>query len=209
MPAAWSLGLRRTRSDNSLAAAVVEVLTEFQVPVATQAVRVLLTDRGRTVTAEHLSRLAAYEREDFLRTRLPPRVCSVIDVDANLISPRWWALGDWRLQRRIRTDDAKTIWLAVLGERLCHKLSDRHGPSQQLKNLALSTVARLLPEERYFESPLSRDDWLDLRRQIVEAHPGATHSLDGASSEQSEAEAKLKAAQTPAVDLYFGRRQPR
>src|SRR5262245_53632882 len=112
-----SSALRRTRGETSLAAATVELISEFDVPVQTQAVRVLLNERGRVVTAEHLGRLAAYERDDFLRTGLPPRLCSVIDVHAELVSPRWWALGQWPLQRRILTAESKSAWSAVLAAR--------------------------------------------------------------------------------------------
>lgn len=202
--------MRRARGEGSLAAATVDLLNDYNVPLPTHAVRILLNDHGRRVTAEHLSRLAAYEREDFLRTRLPPRLCSVIDADGNLMSPRWWARGEWRLQRRILTEDAKPTWFAVLAERLCHELSGRDGvPSDEIRTLALSTVALLLPEQRNFSVPLSGDDWLDLRAQVVNAHPGATHSLEGPTSAQHDAEADLKAADIPAVDLYFGRRRPR
>src|ERR671930_575608 len=109
-------GMRRARRPDSLAAAVVELLDGFESPLPTHAVRILLTDQGRAVTAEHLARVAAYERDDFLRTRMPPRLCSVIDADALLVSPRWWAIGSWRLQRRILTQDARTLWIAMLAE---------------------------------------------------------------------------------------------
>ena len=116
---------RRVRRPDSLATSVVAVLNEFQSPVPTDAMRVIVNDRGRNVTAEHLGRLAAYERQDYLRTFMPPRLCSVVDKDANAITPRWWALADWRLQRRIMTDDIKPIWFASLATILCRELADR------------------------------------------------------------------------------------
>src|SRR5215217_6335545 len=102
--------MRRARRAGSLAALTADLLDDYSVPLPTHAVRILLNDREHRVTAEHLSRLAAYEREDFLRTRMPPRLCSVVDTHANLVKPRWWARGEWRLQRRILTEDAKPIW---------------------------------------------------------------------------------------------------
>src|ERR1039458_6530711 len=109
---------------------MIGLLEEFQRPIPTDAVRVILNDRGRAVTAEHLGRLAAYEREMWLRTLSPPALCSVIDADAVAIRPRWWALGDWRLQRRIMADDVRPIWFASLGERLCLDLADRKSPQR-------------------------------------------------------------------------------
>jgi hypothetical protein len=201
--------MRRARGASSLAAATVDLLDEFNVPIPTPAVRILLNDRGREVTAEHLSRLAAYERQDFLRTRLPPRLCSAVDPDANLISPRWWARGDWRLQRRILTPDAKPIWLAVLTARLCHALSARDSvPSEAVTTLALGTVAQLLPEHRDFSLPLAPAEWSRLRTEVLNTHPAATHSLDSPTRAQHTAETALKAAGTSAVDLYFGRSAP-
>jgi hypothetical protein len=200
--------MRRARRAGSLAALTAELLNDYNVPLPTHAVRILLNDSGRhRVTAEHLSRLAAYERDDFLRTRMPPRLCSVIDTHATRVRPRWWACGEWRLQRRILTEDAKLIWLAVLGIRLCEDLSGRdNAPGGEVRTLALGTIARLIPERDFFD-PLASGDWLNLRRQLVDAHPGATHTLEGPTSAQHDAEETLKSGDTPAVDLYFGRSQ--
>jgi hypothetical protein len=184
---------------------VVQVLEEFQCPVPTDGVRVILVDRGRLVTAEHLGRLAAYERHDWLRTLLPPRLCSAIDRDASALRPRWWALGDWRLQRRIMTDDVRPIWFATIGERLCLELAERQDlPGTPLSTLALACAARAL-EASYFDVPVSRDDWLGLRRLIYDRHMGALSNRAGATGQQHNAEARLLQAGLPAVDLYFGR----
>jgi hypothetical protein len=196
--------MRRARRPDSLAASIVELLDVFATPVPTHAVRVLLADRGRTVSAEHLGRVAAYEREDFLRTRMPPRLCSAIDADGRLVKPRWWANGDWRLQRRILTEDAKPLWLAMLAERICWDLGQREQPAgPEIINLVRWAITRLGLENRY-ETPRSREGWTDLRSLVVSAYPGVTHSLDSPTTEQHEAEARLIAAGSPAVDLYFG-----
>jgi hypothetical protein len=196
---------RRARQPDSLASQLITLLEDFQSPVPTDAVRVILNDRGREVTAEHLGRLAAYEREMWLRTLSPPTLCSAIDINAVAIKPRWWALGDWRLQRRIMTDDVRPIWFAALGERLCLQLADRRntrgGP---LSTLALTCAARVLGE-RYFDVPLSSEGWLDLRRRIYEPYNGALNNRAGATGQQREAEARLTERRLPAVDLYFGR----
>jgi len=202
-------GMRRARRPDSLAAAIVELLETFQSPLPTHAVRILLTDQGRTVTAEHLARIAAYERDDFLRTRMPPRLCSVIDADALLVSPRWWANGSWRLQRRILTQDTKSLWIAMLAERLCRDLAQRPEPGRrEVVTLALWAVAQL-GLQNHVDVPLTRDDWLNLRALVVNAHPGVTHSLDSPTTEQHAAEERLNAAGLPAVDLYFGKPRKR
>jgi hypothetical protein len=184
---------------------VIDLLEDFQSPIPTDAVRVILNDRGRDVTAEHLGRLAAYEREMWLRTLSPPTLCSAIDANAIAIKPRWWALGDWRLQRRIMTDDVRPIWFAALGERLCLQLADRentHG--SPLATLALACAARVLGE-RYFDVPISSEQWLELRRRIYEPYNGALNNRAGNTAQQNDAEARLIEARLPAVDLYFGR----
>jgi hypothetical protein len=196
---------RRARRPDSLAAAVVGVLGEFGCPLPTSAVRVILNDRGREVRAEHLGRLAAYERDDFLRTRLPPRLCAVIDPDARAVRPRWWALGEWRLQRRIMTEDVRAIWFATMAVRLCLDLADRREPpGSPIVTLALGSVARAIGSQQ-FDVPASRDEWMALRERVYAPYIGALNNLDGPTGEQHTAEAGLMGAGTPPADLYFGR----
>jgi hypothetical protein len=196
---------RRARRPDSLAAAVVGILEEFQCPVPTDAMRVILNDRGRRARAEHLGRLAAYEREDFLRTRMPPRLCSVIDRDARAVRPRGWALGEWRLQRRIITEDVRPIWFATLAVRLCLDLADRREPpGSPIDTLALGSAARAIGPQ-HFDVPMSREEWMALRERVYAPYTGALNNLDGPTGEQYAAEARLMSAGTPAVDLYFGR----
>jgi len=201
-----SASLQRARRPNSLAASLVELLNDYGFPLPTHAVRIILTDRGRPVTAEHLASLSAYERTSLLRTRVPPRLCSVIDAEAYAITPRWWARGDWRLQRRIQTDDAKQLWQARLADRLCIELASRQTPPapEEITRLAFETITKL-GLECYFDVPCSSEDWMTLRGLVVNAHP--SHSIDGPTEDQYHAEQRLKAASLPAVDLYFGRQR--
>src|ERR1700678_4022158 len=126
MPGPAELPVRRSRRPDSLASAVIELLDDYQCPISTQAVRVVLNARGRPVTAEQLSRLAAYQREDFRRTRMPPPLCWAINPDISAAVPRWWARGHWRLLRRIRTEDVTPIWYATLATRLCRDLANQN-----------------------------------------------------------------------------------
>jgi hypothetical protein len=59
---------------------------------------------------------------------------------------------------------------------------------------------------RYFDVPTIPSAWMALRKEIVEAHPGVTHSLGAPTSAQRNAEASLLEGHTAATDLYFGRR---
>lgn len=195
---------RRARQPESLASQVIALLEDLQSPIPTDAVRVILNDRGRAVTAEHLGRLAAYERGMWLRTLSPPTLCSSIDANAATIKPRWWALGDWRLQRRIMTDDVRPIWFAALGERLCLELANRSSTAgNPLATLALACSAQVLGGQ-YFDVPLSSEAWLDLRHRIYAPYNGALNNRAGGTGQQREAEARLVDARLPAVDLYFG-----
>jgi hypothetical protein len=199
------IATRRARRPGSLAASVIEVLDDFQCPVSTTAMRIVLNDRGRAVTAEQLGRLAAYQREDYLRTRYPPELCWALMPDGTATNPRWWARGEWRLQRRILTDDAKPIWLAILAERLCMDLADApDGRNGAIVRLALGTIAQMMGS-RYFEVPASRDEWLALRRQVYERHIGVFANLSGATTSQCDAEARLHAEGLSGFELLFGR----
>jgi hypothetical protein len=200
---------RRARRPDSLAVSVTELLDDFQCPVSTTAIRIMLNDRGRAVTAEQLSRLAAYEREDFLRTRVAPRLCSTLEPDGTATNPRWWARGEWRLDRRILTNDVKPIWIATLAERLCLDLADRAArPDAAIVTLALGAAAQVLGG-RYFDVPMSKDEWMDLRKEVYDPYMGAFSNRAGATSEQHDAEAKLKAEALSGFELLFGRECPR
>jgi hypothetical protein len=157
------------------------------------------------VTAEQLGRLAAYQREDFLRTRYPPELCWALAPDGTATNPRWWARGQWRLQRRILTDDARPIWLAILAERLCLDLAERpDGRDDAIVSLALGTIARVTGGH-YFDVPASREGWLALRREVYEPNTGVFANLTGATTSQYDAEARLHADGLSGFELLFGR----
>jgi hypothetical protein len=120
---------RRTRREDSLAAAVLEIVEAIQHPVPTTAVRLMLVNLGRDTSAERLGTLAAYERQDHARTRMPPRLCPAIDQGAKALMPRWWTAGTWRLERRIITPDAVPGALAALAVHLCRYHADRAQPA--------------------------------------------------------------------------------
>ena len=183
---------------------MIELLDDFQCPISTSAVRVILNSRGRGVTAENLSRLAAYQREDFLRTRVPPELCSVLEPDGSAANPRWWARGEWRLDRRILTEDVKPIWIATLAERLCFDLAHRKLRDDAIVNLALGAVAQVTGG-RYFDVPLSGEDWMALRASVYAPYIGAFSNRAGATSQQHESEARLLAAGLSGFELLFGR----
>jgi hypothetical protein len=195
---------RRARRPDSLAAAVTDVLDELQCPVSTTAIRIILNDRGRPVTAEQLGRLAAYQREDFLRTRIPPQLSWALEANGAATNPRWWARGDWRLQRRILTEDVKPVWVAHLAERLCLDLADRpRDRDPAIVTLTLGAIAKLLGS-RHFDVPTTTDEWMELRKDVYVRHMGDFGNLTGATPQQHEAEASLQAAGLSGFDLLFG-----
>src|SRR4051794_17787476 len=110
-----------------LPSTVASVLEDFQIPLPTATVRVVSSvRRGGAVSAEALSRLAAAQREEYLRRRLPPRLCHAIDEHARPPVPRVWALGSWRLARRIMTPDVLDAWRAGLAFGLCQEVVATH-----------------------------------------------------------------------------------
>lgn len=201
------LALRRARRPDSLAAAVSELLDELQCPVSTEAVRVILNDRGRPVTAEHLSRLAAYQREDFARTRMLTPLSWALNPDGAAVIPRWWARGDWRLLRRLRTKDVTPIWFANLATNLCADLAGRTDPPSAMVTLALGAANLALGGGEEFPLPMTNRDWMRLREQIYAPHNGALSNRTGGTAEQYAAEAALNSANVSGFELLFGRCQ--
>lgn len=200
-----TLQLRRTRRPDSLATAVARLLDDFQCPISTQAVRVILAARGLPVPAERLSRLAAYQREDFERTRMPPELCWTVTPDGSAVIPRWWARGHWRLMRRIQTNDVVPIWYATLATRLCHDLANQQGvPDPNLANLALLAANAALWGRRTFEFPTSSEDWIRLYREVYAPHNGALNNRTGGTAEQIDAE-KILSGEAPGFNPLFGR----
>jgi hypothetical protein len=196
--------MRRARRAGAIATEVEDLVEAYGVPLPTAAVRVLLADRDRPTTAEHLARVAASERAEHLRTRLAPRLCSAIAPDGALVTPRWWASGRWALRRRILTDDALLLWRARLAEHACSDLIARRRPATDaLATLIHGTVARLdLADE--LEGLPDRSDWSAVRALVLDFFPGVTFAHDVATDQQEEAERALPAADLPVVDRYFG-----
>ncbi|MDO8184681.1 hypothetical protein Q5424_04950 [Conexibacter sp. JD483] len=203
------LARRRQPRADSLPTAIGEILDKFEVPIPTSAMRLLLGARlGEPVAAGRLSRIAAFERDAFLRTNLPPRLCCAIDADAAAISPRIWARGSWRLQRRVMTDDVVSIWSAALAERLCADLSQQTGSVDgQLAQLAVAAAARVIGPARTF-APTSSDEWLELRAGVVQAEGSVINNRAGATPQQVGAETAFQRANLPGVRLYFGTELP-
>lgn len=196
--------MRRARRAGAVAGEIEDLLTAYGVPLPTAAVRVLLADRERPTTAEHLARVAAGERAEFLRTRTVPRLCSAIAPDGTLVAPRWWAAGEWRLARRILTGDARPLWQGRFVEQVCSDLLGRRRPAlPELATLVHGTVAQLglADELARLREP---SDWGEIRALVLDFHPGVLVADDVATDQQLEAEEALLAAGPPAVDLYFG-----
>jgi hypothetical protein len=200
-----STGQRRARREDTLAVAVVELVGAIQHPVPTAAVRLVLSDQGRGVTAERLGALAAYERKDYARTRMPPRLCPAIDATAAALNPRWWTIGDWRLERRILTPDAVPGALATLAVHLCRYHADKSGQaSSELVSYTLGVIHQVI-DMPYFDTPKSANDWMDLRSAIYGPYTGVLSNLTGSSPDQEAAGERLRAANLPGATLLFGK----
>lgn len=195
----------RSRQKESLATVLASILVDAQIPLTNEVVRALAIERtGRQVSAEQLARVAAYEREAFLRTRMPPLLCSVIDQSAVALRPRVWALGDWRLARRIATPDVQPLWQGGIALELLDQILLRFPPaSGQLRRQALEAVARVLgPVAAYV--PGDRQQWEELRRLVAEK--AFNDNPAGHTVQQAEAEQALLDYDPPigAANLYFG-----
>jgi hypothetical protein len=195
---------RRARRAGALAGEIEDLVGAFGVPLPTAAVRVLLADRGRPASAEHLARVAAGERAEFLRTRLAPRLCNVIAPDGTAAAPRWWASGEWRLQRRILTDDALPLWRGRLAERICSDLLARRRPAtRELADVVHTAVVALGLAEELALLP-DRADWGAVRALVLDHHMGVVFAEDVSTAQQYDAEQALLASDLPAVARYFG-----
>ena len=189
----------------SLADTLVEILDDFRIPLPTATVRIVASARrGSAVTAESLGRLAGAQREEFRRSRRPPRLCDVLDEHARAVRPRVWARGEWRLARRLATPDALPGWQAGLAWGLCREMQGAGtAPPKALGGVALEAVARVLgPVAGYL--PGDPQEWERFGQQIATRLPGpglAAHTV-----EQERVERRLRDHQPrlPAESLYFG-----
>jgi hypothetical protein len=98
-------------SDLSLPEHSVLLLERAEVPLPGQTLRTMLSAlREAPVPPQRLARIAGYERERFAVRGKAPRLCAVLDPSGLEVRPRMWALGTWRLSRRILTEDARQPW---------------------------------------------------------------------------------------------------
>jgi hypothetical protein len=195
---------RRARRAGALAGEIEDLVEAFGVPLPTAAVRVLLADRGRPVTAEHLARVAAGERAEHLRTGLAPRLAQAIAPGGTAVRPRWWAAGTWRLHRRILTDDALPLWRARLAEHVCSDLIARRRPaSPALADVVHGAVAQLGLAEDLSRLP-DPSDWPSVRALVLDFHPDAAIAPYVTTDEQAAAESALLASDLPALARHFG-----
>jgi hypothetical protein len=197
--------MRRARRAGAIAGEIEELVGSFGVPLPTAAVRVLLADRGRPTSAEHLARVAAGERAEFLRTGQAPRLCAAVAPDGARVVPRWWCSGDWRPLRRILTADAEPLWSGKLAEGVCADLIARRRPaSPELAALVRATMARLGLGEELARLP-DPGDWAEVRALLLDHDPDAVFAHEVTTPQQRDAEPALLAADLPAAARYFGR----
>ncbi len=135
---------------------------------------------------------------------MPPELCWTLTPDGVAVTPRWWARGQWRLMRRIQTDDVMPIWYATLATRLCHDLANQRGvPDPHLANLALAAANAALSGRQTFVLPVSKEDWMRIYQEVYAPYNGALNNRTGGTAEQYEAEKALSTAQ--GFNPLFGR----
>ncbi|HEX5928255.1 MAG TPA: hypothetical protein VFY48_02580 [Solirubrobacterales bacterium] len=181
------------------------ILDSVGVPVPAGALRAMAAAAlpDRNVTSEALGRVAAYAEGAYLRSRTAPRFAWVIDPDASAPKPRIWARGTWRLARRIRTEEAVSMWQAVLAHHLCERMVEgSEAEREMLGPVALEAVARVLGP-RAMHLPGGTGEWASIRSQLT---PLANHPLGRAHpfTSQMNAEGRLEAQGFSLYALYFG-----
>jgi hypothetical protein len=197
----------RPPNARSLADDVAALLDYYAVPVPASVIRrVLGTVRGEDeVTNERLGRLMAYERQALPARRSTPRFCFAIGEDAMASRPRVWARANWRLNRRILTEDSRQSWRAELALRTIE--SSQAGETSThpaLLELALELAASVLGPLGA-DPPSSASDWREVTERLSMAR--GANDITSPTREQAVAETELSSREdlSPA-DLYFGRR---
>jgi hypothetical protein len=90
--------------------------------------------------------------------------------------------------------------------RLCRDIGNQTGAADpELAVLARGAANLALGGGLTFELPMSKQDWLDLCREVYAPWNGALSNRTGGTSEQYVAEAALKAADASGFELLFGR----
>jgi hypothetical protein len=180
------------------------VVDAIQPPVPTAGVRLMFLDSGRAATAEQLGQLAAYERHDYTCTLMPPRLCSAIDPNGVALNHRWWARGDWRLERRVLTPNATPGTLAVLTVHVCRHHAEAGRPtSPELIAYTVGTANRVLHPEQ-IDTTVSPNEWMNLRARVYSLYIGALSNLTGSTANQESAGDSLCESGLPGLALFFG-----
>lgn len=179
------------------------ILEDADVPLAGRTLQVLAAAvRSKPVPAERLSRIGAYDREQYRVHGGPPRFCVALDEDGVAVRPRIWALGRWRLARRIRTFDAARGWeaqAALLAHDYAALTSEPHIGERVMRIAREHAAAALAPQ------PLNGDLADEGVRQRLIALLGP--SLQAHTTDQAAAEGRLKRAGLTGRAHYFGRTQ--
>jgi hypothetical protein len=192
----------RIEPRNTLAASVLALVEHAQAPLASKTVRVLLSViTGKEVKAEHLGRIAAYERERLLDQRAIPRLCAALKPDGTAIVPRVWCPGTWVLARRVQAGDAVIRWPARAAQ-LCAEVVAQYEAFEvsALRELALDLTGEALG--RIFHPALqSPQDWQRLAAEMGRQLPGP--GVAQPSVDQKRAAQQLD-DRLSAVARYFG-----
>lgn len=201
---------RATRKD-SLVATVEQLLDAAQVPLPSATVRALASVlRGEEVPPERLGRLAAGERDRYLRTSGPPRLCAAVDARGVALVPRVWARGTWRTARRIRTDDVATDWLTGAAAFVCAvALQTRPAgiPARERLSLLVADLAASVLPVGIVHAPTTLDEWRALHSNLLERLPGP--GVAQPTTAQLEAEQRFQASHAvTGYATYFGLEQP-
>jgi hypothetical protein len=191
-------------STPSLPATLESILEALLVPVPAAAMRALAAFGlpGRDITSEALGRAAAYSEESYLRRRNTPRFAWVLHDDGTVVTPRYWALGSWRLSRRIWDPEAETQWDVVLALHLARRMDagERGLETKPIETAAKEAVSRVLGP-RSLDSP---PDWhaisIDLASHQHPAGPAGT------TAEQDRRAALLEKSGLTPFSLFFGTR---
>lgn len=190
-------------STPSLPATLESILDTLLVPVPAAAMRALgaLGLPDREITAEALGRAAAYSEESFLRRRNTPRFAWVLHDDGTVVTPRYWALGSWRLSRRIWEPEAVAHWDVVLALHLAGRIAGEPGPeTEPIEIVAKEAVGRVLGP-RPLDSP---SDWHGISIELASLqHPVGPAAT---TAEQDRMAALLEKSGLTPFSLFFGTR---
>lgn len=172
------------------------LLDRAQVPIPGRALQTLAAVvRDAPVPSPRLARIAAFERERYVRRPGAPRLCVALDENGLELRPRVWARGAWHLARRVRTRDVADIWDLRLAL-LALELSRDSSASQASEVLDVGRIAA----ERAL-GPLAPDE---LEARLLTSLP--SRDATRASAHQISAEKNLSRDPSfSSFESYFGR----